>query len=229
MLVYQSFGQFKKQTYKVYTTAEHLAGYREDLPTRRRQLNAINRDIENMREAIATITNQQNAGNTWSNYLGDKYGALDLLDMREDLQNLEEARAIILEDPCPKKIEKQNAAMSAAHDAAQASDAAVTAALEKLEATCSEIEAAQEEPQTLTIELPAGVTPFDIANIFRAGKEHAHAQRMKAISNNPSAADVWTHIYNAACDIQADQLHALSWDEPNALKEYQQKNCVINL
>lgn len=227
MLVYQSFGQFKKQAYKVYTTAEHLAAYREDLPTRRRQLNAINRDIENMREAIATITNQQNAGNTWSNYLGDKYGALDLLDMREDLQNLEEARAIILEDPCPKKIEKQNAAMSAAHDAAQASDAAVTAALEKLEATCSEIEAAQEEPQTLTIELPAGVTALDISNIFRAAKAYAHDERMKVILTD--AAEVWTHIFNTACKIDGDQLHGIAWAAPDAVEQYKNKNCKINL
>ena len=182
-----------------------------------------------MRESVATIARQLESGNLYAHYLGDKYTDLDLYDMREDLLNLEEARAIIYDDPCPKKIEKQNAAISAAYDAAQASDAAVTAALERLEATCSEIEAAQEEPQTLTIELPAGVTPFDIANIFRAGKEYAHIKRMEKISTDLNAARVWGHIFNTACDIQADQLHALSWDEPNALEEYQQKNCVINL
>ena len=205
MLLYQSFGQFKKQAYKVYTTAEHLAAYREDLPTRRRQLNAVNRDIENMREAIATIARQLEAGNLYAHYLGDKYTDLDLYDMREDLANLEEARAIIFEDPCPKKIEKQNAAISAAHDAAQ-----------------------DEQPQPLrvTLELPAGVTLFDLDFIFDLARDAAHKERMAAYQEYSGAereeqtnelfekshkkADYLSKYYNAAVEL-GNITHRMAW------------------
>ena len=208
MLVYQSFGQFKTEAYKVYTTAEHLEAYREEYPTRRRQLNAAKQDVQNMNDAIETIARQLAPVDAlFASYLGNKYSCLDLYDMQLDLHNLEAARLEIENTPCPAKVAKE-AAAAAAKEAA--TEAAAT-------------------PRTITIELPEGVTPFDISNIFSAAKIYAHEQRMQSIGDGTKKADVWAHMYESALTIDREQLHALAWSTDTAVDEYGAKNCVVHI
>lgn len=197
MLVYQSFGQFKTEAYKVYTTAEHLETYREEYPTRRRQLNAVKKDLQNMNDAIETIARQLAPVDAlFASYLGNKYSCLDLYDMQLDLHNLEAARLEIENTPCPAKVAKEEAAAT---------------------------------PRTITIELPEGVTPFDISNIFSAAKIYAHEQRMQSMGDGTKKAEIWAHIYDSAVEIDRDQLHSLAWSTDTAVDEYSEKNCVIHV
>ena len=208
MLVYQSFGEFKTEAYKVYTTAQHLETYREEYPTRRRQLNAAKQDVQNMNDAIETIARQLAPVNAlFASYLGNKYSCIDLYDMQLDLHNLEAARLEIENTPCPAKAAKEEARKKAELEAA----------------------AAAATPGAITIELPEGVTPFDISNIFSAAKIYAHEQRMQSIGDGTKKADVWAHIYESALTIDRDQLHALAWSTDTAVDEYGAKNCVIHI
>lgn len=210
MLVYQSFGEFKTEAYKVYTTAQHLETYREEYPTRRRQLNAAKQDVQNMNDAIETIARQLAPVNAlFASYLGNKYSCIDLYDMQLDLHNLEAARLEIENTPCPAKAAKEEARKKAELEAAAAAAAAT--------------------PGAITIELPEGVTPFDISNIFSAAKIYAHEQRMQSIGDGTKKADVWAHIYESALTIDRDQLHALAWSTDTAVDEYGAKNCVVHI
>ncbi len=203
MLVYQSFGQFTAKEVEVYSVAQHVEVYREDLPTRRRQLNAINSDIDNMRLAIATIRTQQDAGQTWSRYLGDKYGLNDLRRLERDFANLLGARLEIESTPCPAKVAKEKAAQEAAQDE-------------------------QAQPVRVTLELPAGFTLFDLDFIFDLARDHAHQQRMKAYGEYSSKdafeqttelfeksqkkADYLSKYYNAAVEL-GNITHRMAWKE----------------
>lgn len=213
MKTYIGNSTYKFEAYTIYSTADHLSAYREEYPTRRRQLNAANKDIENMREAIEGIQARLNDGRTYTHYMGDQYNAGDLADMRQDLANLEAARDFIDAAPCPAKIAKEL-------------DAQIEAAKQRQEA---EAEAAANEPQKVTIELPEGVTPFDISNIFQAAQMYAHAERMKTIGDGTNKTDIWSHIYKAAAKIDADQLHDIAWATDTAVDEYRAKNCIIHL
>ena len=216
MLVYQSFGEFKKEAYKVYTAAEHLATYREEYPTRRRQLNAVKKDIENMRHAVDFIAEQLAPVTAhFARFMGNKYTALDLYDMQKDLQNLEAAQEEIKNTPCPAKAAKEAAA------AAEAS-------------------AQEDQPQKVTIELPAGVTLYDLYRIFDLASDNAHARRMQAhedyreqTSNGEHSSEEMKHLYNetenkcnylsdlwnAANDL-SDAIRDKSWaEEPTATRE----------
>jgi hypothetical protein len=173
MLVYQSFGQFTHEAYKVYTAAEHLATYREEYPTRRRQLNAVKKDIEQMQHAVDFIAEQLAPVTAiWARFMGNKYTALDLYDMQKDLKNLEAACEEIENTPCPAKAAK-------------------------------EAEQAAQEPQKVTIELPAGVTLYDLSRIFDLASDNAHARRMKAhedyrkeINEEQHTSEEITHLFN---------------------------------
>jgi hypothetical protein len=200
MLVYQSFGEFKKEDYKVYTAAEHLETYREEYPTRRRQLNAVKKDIENMRHAVDFIAEQLAPVNAhFARFMGNKYTSLDLYDMQKDLQNLEAAREEIENTPCPAKAAKEAAAAA---------------------------EAAAQEPQKITFELPDGVTTRDVLNLLRIASKEAHAQRMaiKLLSveeweQNHQKADYLNHLFNAANNL-GDQAHEIAWKEADAVEQY---------
>ena len=205
MKTYQGLSQYKFEAYTIYSAADHLQAYREEYPTRRRQLNAAQKDIENMRDAIEGIQARLNDGRTWTHYMGDQYNAHDLNDMRQDLANLEAARDVIDATPCPAKVAKEMD--KAREEAAKAAN----------------------EPQKVTIELPEGVTPFDISNIFQAAQAYAHAERMKTIGDGTNKTDIWTHIYNAAAKIDHDQLHDIAWATDTAVDEYREKNCIIHL
>lgn len=203
MLVYQSFGQFTEKQVEVYSPEQHAAVYREDLPTRRRQLNAINKDIDNMRDAIATIRTQQDAGHIWARHLGDKYGLNDLRRLERDFANLLAARLEIESNPCPAKVAKEKAAQEAAQDE-------------------------QPHPVRVTLELPAGVTLFDLDFIFDLARDAAHKERMLAYGEYSSAereqqtnelfekahkkADYLSKYYNAAAEL-GNLTHRLAWKE----------------
>ena len=210
MLVYQSFGQFTTKEIEVYSPEQHAAVYREDLPTRRRQLNAINKDIDNMRHAIATIRTQQDAGQIWSRYLGDKYGLNDLRRLERDFANLLAARLEIETNPCPAKVAKEKAAQEAAQDE-------------------------QPQPVRVTLELPAGVTLFDLDFIFDLARDAAHKERMLAYGEYSSAereeqttelfekshkkADYLSKYYNAAVEL-GNITHRMAWkDDPTTTKQ----------
>lgn len=90
-------------------------------------------------------------------------------------------------------------------------------------------EEAAATPRTITIELPEGVTPFDISNIFSAAKIYAHEQRMQSIGDGTKKAEIWAHIYDSAVEIDRDQLHSLAWSTDTAVDEYSEKNCVIHV
>ena len=215
MLVYQSFGQFTTKEIEIYSPEQHAAVYREDLPTRRRQLNAINKDIDNMRHAIATIRTQQDAGQIWSRHLGDKYGFSDLRRLERDFANLLAARLEIEQSPCPAKVAKEKAAQEAAQDE-------------------------QPQPVRVTLELPAGVTLYDLYRLFDLAGDNAHARRIKAheefqqqASNGDHSSEEMTHLYNETqnkCNYLSDLWNASnklsdavrdqSWEkEPTATRE----------
>lgn len=230
MLVYQSFGKFKTEAYKVYTAAEHLETYREEYPTRRRQLNAVKQDLQNMNDAIETIARQLAPVDAlFASYLGNKYSCLDLYDMQLDLHNLESARLEIENTPCPAKVAKEEA--KAAAEAAAADPLAELWAEAEADAAAMGMVAIEEDatPRTITIELPEGVTPFDISNIFSAAKIYAHEQRMESMGDGTKKAEIWAHIYDSALEIDRDQLHSLAWSTDTAVLEYGEKNCVIHI
>lgn len=231
MKKYQGFSEYKFEAYTIYSKADHLSAYREEYPTRRRQLNAANKDIENMREAIDGILARLNDGRTWTHYMGDQYNALDVLDMQQDLANLEAARDFIDAAPCPAKIAKEL-------------DAKIEAAKERQEAaapaTEEPVETAPAEPQKVTIELPAGFSVWDLHTLIMLASRETHRQRMEAARepvNFDTDPEGWTanldkcnflsDLYNGANKI-SDQLHPIAWDAPGIVEEYHNTNKFVN-
>lgn len=206
MYTYEGLGQFKKENYRVFTAEEHADAYREEYPTRRRQLNAIDKDLENYRDQIKAVEEQLKT-EIFARHLGNKYGYLDLIDMKADFDALLTAYAEIKTAPCPAKVAKEQA-KAAAEAAAKAN------------------------PTAITIQLPENVTATDVMNIFKSAKRYAHAERMQLNfydEENNAAVDAWTHIYNAARDIERDQLHNIAWATADAVKEYKEKTTIIKL
>jgi hypothetical protein len=226
MKTYQGNATYKFEAYTIYSKADHLQAYREEYPTRRRQLNAANKDIDNMRDAIEGIQARLNDGRTYTHYMGDQYNAGDLADMRQDLANLEEARDIIDATPCPAKVAKE---MDKAREEAQAT-AAPAAPVAK----------AANEPQKVTIELPAGFSVWDLHTLIMLASRETHRQRMEAAREpvnfdtdpegwaaNLDKCNFLSDLYNGANKI-SDQLHPIAWDAPGIVEEYHNTNKFVN-
>lgn len=216
MKKYQGNATYTFDVYTIHSAADHLQAYREEYPTRRRQLNAANKDIENMRDAIEGIQARLNDGRTFTHYMGDQYNAHDLNDMRQDLANLEEARDIISATPCPAKVAKE---MDKAREEAAKAEAA----------------AAANEARKITIELPEGFTAYDFKTLIQLGTKEAHRQRMEAARNdfdikkeaaqwaaNLDKCNYLSDLYNGGYDI-GDKVHAIAWEKEETLQEHREK------
>lgn len=80
--------------------------------------------------------------------------------------------------------------------------------------------------QTITFELPNGVTSRDVLNVLRIASKEAHAQRMAINSLDDEAwrlaqekQNYLSHLFNTANRL-SDQAHDIAWEEPNAAQEY---------
>ena len=93
---------------KVYTwtTAQYLE-HLQELPTRRKRINCLNKDIKELMYSITHIARQLDKGEYWANYLGDKYSARDLRELMEDYKSASKALAIVTAAPCPAKQANQ--------------------------------------------------------------------------------------------------------------------------
>ena len=145
---------------KVYTwtTAQYLE-HLQELPTRRKRINCLNKDIKELIYSITHIARQLDKGEYWANYLGDKYSARDLRELMEDYKSAAKALAIVTAAPCPAKEAK---AQAEAEEAAKA--------LELAEAI--QREEANDAPQEITLTLPAGFDAVDLFNMILNEKSH---------------------------------------------------------
>ena len=158
MQKYTGFGKFEFSEVFTSTTAQHVENV-SDLPTRRRRLNSLNRQLEESDYVITTIARQLDSGEFWANYLGDKYSVYDLQELMKDYGAICKAITIVKLAPCPAKEAK---AQAEAEEAAKA--------LELAEAI--QREEANDAPQEITLTLPAGFDAVDLFNMILNEKSH---------------------------------------------------------